>query len=61
MPCRRPTVRPVGGRVIIEPLRIGILGATWISDLWIIEPAHQPGHRLCDWGPQQVVGRTVRG
>jgi predicted dehydrogenase len=29
-----------------EPLRIGILGAARISDLSIIEPAHQLGHRL---------------
>jgi hypothetical protein len=29
-----------------EPLRIGILRATRISDLSIIEPAHQLGHRL---------------
>ena len=29
-----------------EPLRFGILGAARISDLSIIEPAHQLGHRL---------------
>jgi hypothetical protein len=56
MPCRRPTVRLVGGRVIIEPFRIGILGATRISDLWIIEPAHQLGHRLLRLGPATGSG-----